>query len=64
VKQRKTNDPLEGLSLDQVIHYALGKAKQAAEDGPVVAGSLTEAAAWSSVAQAAATFHLSLTLGQ
>ena len=62
--KRKTNDPLEGLSLDQVIHLALGKAKEAAEGGPVVPGALDEAAAWSGIAQAAATFHLSLTLGR
>lgn len=64
-KQKPTTDPLEGLSLEQVVHHALGRAKAAAEMGAAAPDrSLEEAAAWANVAQAAATFHLSLTLGR
>lgn len=65
MSKRKSSDPLEGMSLDQVIHYALGRAKEAAEMGSAAPDrSLEEAAAWANVAQAASTFHLSLTIGQ
>lgn len=51
-------DPLEGYSLDEVVHVALGRAKDKAETGEE-----SESMVWSAIAQAAATFHLSQNLG-
>jgi hypothetical protein len=53
------DDPLEGHSVDTVIHLALGRAKDTAEQG-----DLAESQTWSAIAQAAATFHLSISLQQ
>lgn len=51
------HNPLEGYTLDELVTVALGRAKDHAE-----LGEESESAAWSAVAQAAATFHLSQTL--
>jgi hypothetical protein len=51
------HNPLEGYTLDELVTVALGRAKDHAE-----LGEETESAAWSAIAQAAATFHLSQTL--
>ncbi|QSB07129.1 hypothetical protein [Natronoglycomyces albus] len=50
-------DPIKDMSLDQIIHAALGQAAYNAESG-----YHNEAATWASIAQAASTFHLSQNL--
>lgn len=64
MRKRKTaRDPLEGMSLEEVIHFALGKAKDHADmAGMPEMRDFEQATAWAATAQAAATFHLSLTI--
>ncbi|WP_335989296.1 hypothetical protein [Glycomyces sp. MUSA5-2] len=50
-------NPLEGYTLDELVTVALGRAKDHAE-----LGEETESLAWSNLAQAGATFHLSQTI--